>query len=177
MAAETKNMGIEEPYFFSTHPRMVERVASLNAILEVIPPANGEVNAAIFQLKTTEVRVVSLAEDISMHRYKSVIMLLEKADLSSSGYPEYCNYYLGEAYRQRGDDGDEERAFLAYREAINAAPEFAPTYRALGLYYLKQKDFENARQFFGAYLQRDPDAIDREYIRFYIETLEKREGS
>ena len=177
MAAETKNMGIEEPYFFSTHPRMVERVASLNAMLKVMPSADGEVNSEVFLQNTTEVRIVSLEEDISMNRYKSVILLLEKADMSSSGYPEYCKYYLGEAYRQRSDDGDEERAFLAYREAIITAPEFAPPYRALGLYYLKQKDFENARQFFGAYLQRDPDAIDKEYIRYYIETIEKGEGS
>ena len=177
MAAETKNMGIEEPYFFSTHPRMVERVASLNAMLEVMPPADGEVNSEAFLQNTAEVRIVSLEEDISMNRYKSVIMLLEKADMSSSGLPEYYKYYLGEAYRQRDDNGDKERALLAYREAINAAPEFAPTYRALGLYYLKKKDFENARQFLGVYLQLDPDAIDKEYILYYIETLEKEEGS
>lgn len=177
MAAETKNMGIEEPYFFSTHPRMVERVESLNEMLEAMPPADGEVNSEVFMQKTKDVRIVSLEEDISMNRYKSVIMLLEKADMSSSGYPEYCKYYLGEAYRQRGDTGDEDRALIAYQEAINAAPEFAPTYRALGLYYLKQKDSENARQFLEGYLQRDPDAIDKNYIRYYIENLEKGEGS
>ena len=177
MADETKNMGIDEPYFFSTHPRMVERVASLNEMVKVMPPAAGEINSEAFLQKTTEIRIVSLEEDLSMNRYKSVIMLLEKAEMPLSGYPEYCQYYLGEAYRQRGDGGDEERAFLAYRKAINAAPEFAPTYRALGLYYLKKKDAENARQFLEAYLQRDPDAIDREYIRHYIKTLEKGEGS
>lgn len=177
MAAETKNMGIEEPYFFSTHPRMVERVESLNEMVEAMPPADGEVNSEVFLQKTKDVRIVSLEEDISMNRYKSVIMLLEKADMSSSGYPEYCKYYLGEAYRQRGEIGDENLAFLAYQQALNAAPEFAPTYRALGLYYLKQKDSENARQFLEGYLQRDPDAIDKNYIRYYIENLEKGEGS
>lgn len=177
MAAETKNMGIEEPYFFSTHPRMVERVESLNEMLKDMPPIDGEINSEVFLQRTKDVRIVSLEEDISMNRYKSVIMLLEKADISSSGYPEFCKYYLGEAYRQRGDIGDEDRAFLSYQEAMNAAPEFAPTYRALGLYYLKQKDFENARQFLEGYLQREPDAIDKNYIHNYIETLEKGEGS
>ena len=177
MAAETKNLGIEEPYFFSTHPRMVERVASFQEMLEVMPCTYGEINAEVFLQNTAQVRIVSLEEDISMHRYQSVIMLLEDADMSAAGYPEYCRYYLGEAYRQRGEGGDEERALLAYREAINAAPDFAPTYRALGLYYLKQKDFENARQFLEAYLQRAPDSIDREYILYYIETLDKGEGS
>ena len=177
MAAETKNMGVDEPYFFSTHPRMIERVASLNEMLEVMPPADGEINSEVFLQNTKEIRIVSLEEDISMNRYKSVIMLLEQADMFSSAYPKYYRYYLGEAYRQRGDDGDEERAFLAYREAINAAPEFAPTYRALGLYYLKKKDIENAKQFLETYLQRDPDAIDREYINHYIEALDKGEGS
>jgi beta-barrel assembly-enhancing protease len=177
MAAETKNMGIEEPYFFSTHPRMVERVESLNEMLEDMPPIDGEINTEVFMQLTKDVRIASLEEDISMNRYKSVIMLLEKTDMSSSGYPEYCKYYLGEAYRQRGDIGDEDRAFIAYQEAINAVPEFAPTYRALGLYYLKQKDYEKARKFLEGYLQRDPDAIDKNYIHHYIETLEKGEGS
>lgn len=177
MAAETKNMGTEEPYFFSTHPRMVERVESLNEMLQDMPPFDSEVNSEVFLLKTKEVRIVSLEEDISMNRYKSVIMLLENADISSSGYPEFCKYYLGEAYRQRGDIGDNDRAFLAYQEALSAAPEFAPTYRALGLYYLKQKDLENARFFLEGYLLRDPDAIDKNYIHYYIESLEKEEGS
>ena len=124
-----------------------------------------------------EYRYAQRTQRMGSSAIRELLKYTEKPDIISSGYPEYCKYYLGEAYRQRGDIGDEDRAFLAYKEAITAAPEFAPTYRALGLYYLKQKDFENAREFLEGYLQRDPDAIDKNYIHHYIETLEKREGS
>ncbi|MGW8313307.1 MAG: M48 family metalloprotease [Desulfuromonadales bacterium] len=176
LAYETKNMGEKEPFFFSTHPRMVERVASLNAMLDSKPPRDGETGAFIFQERTLEIRIVSLKEDLSMNRYKSVIMLLEGPE-TPQGYPKEYKFYLGEAYRLRGEEGDADRAFLAYQEAINAAPEFSPTYRALGLHYLKKKDNENARRYLEDYLQRDPDASDREYIRYYIDTLERGEGS
>lgn len=172
LAAETKNMGVEEPFFFSTHPRMVERVASLASMLKEKPPSDGEVGAEIFLQKTAAVRRVSLEEDLSMNRYRSVIMLLEGQG-QPPGYPRHFKFYLGEAYRQRGDDGDAERALQAYQEAIVAAPEFPSTYRALGLYYLRQKDHERARSFLETYLQRSPDAADREYILNYIQILGK----
>ncbi len=172
LAAETKNMGDKEPFFFSTHPRMVERVASLNSMLEKDPPSGREVNAEVFLREVAAVRLAALEEDLSMNRSKSVIMLLDGPE-PPSGYPRQFKYYLGEAYRQRGKDGDSERALQAYQEAIAAAPEFPPTYRALGLYYLKQKDYAQARQYLETYLQRSPDAADREYIRQYIKTMEK----
>jgi predicted Zn-dependent protease len=175
MADETKNMGIEEPFFFSTHPRMVERVASFEVMLAKYPPSDGEVGAEVFLQKTAAVRIASLEEDLSMNHYKSVIMLLETPD-SPPGYPRHYKFYLGEAYRQRGDEGDAERALQAYQEAILVAPEFSPTYRALGLYYLKQKDFERARHSLETYLQRTPDADDQAYIQYYIKTIEKGEG-
>ncbi|RLB67049.1 MAG: hypothetical protein DRH08_04650 [Deltaproteobacteria bacterium] len=175
LAEETKNMGKKEPFFFSTHPRMVERVESLNAMMKGNPPPGGDIGAETFLQKTAVVRIASMEEDLSMNRYKSVILLLGKSD-SPPGYPEYFKYYLGEAYRLRNNAGDEEQALQAYQEAVVAAPEFAPTYRALGLYYLKKKDHENARQFLETYLQRAPDAGDQEYIRYYIDNLEKGEG-
>jgi predicted Zn-dependent protease len=176
LSDETKNMGEEEPFFFSTHPRMVERVANLNAMMRESPPPDGEIDTRTFLQKTAAVRIVSMEESLSMNRYKSVILLLENSD-SPPGYPEYFKYYLGEAYRLRGDVGDVEQSFQAYQETIAAAPEFSPTYRALGLYYLKKKDYENAKQFLEIYLQRVPDASDKEYIRYYIDNLEKGEGS
>jgi predicted Zn-dependent protease len=176
LAAETKNMGEKEPFFFSTHPRMEERIASINALLAQDPPTGQYVGAAIFLEKTAVVRVASLEEDLSMDRFKSVIFLLER-DEPPPGYPKQFKFYLGEAYRQRGEAGDEERALQAYEEAIAAAPEFAPSYRALGLHYLKQKDFENARHNLEMYLQLAPEAKDRDYIRFYIEMIDKGGGS
>ncbi len=176
LADETKNTDEEEPFFFSTHPRMVERVASLNEMLVEKPPSDGEIGEEVFLHETETVRIASLEEDLSMNRYKSVILLLEGAD-SPPGYPRYYKYYLGEAYRQRGDTEDEEHAFQAYQEAMVSAPGFAPTYRAIGIHYLKQKDNENARKFLELYLQRVPDAGDQEYIRYYIDNLENGEGS
>ena len=67
-------------------------------------------------------------------------------------YPLSAWFYLGEAYRLRDEEGDAASSAEAYATAIAQAPEFAPSYRALGLYYMKQGDARQAEDHFTRYL-------------------------
>jgi len=99
-----------------------------------------------------------------------VLLILERQD-AFLRYPPSAWYYLGEAYRLRNEEGDTERAVTAYRTAIQQSPEFAPPYRALGLYYMKHNDPAEAEDFFSRYLELAPDAMDRDYIEYYRTSL------
>jgi len=102
-----------------------------------------------------------------------LLALEDKARLA--GYPATVHFYLGEAYRMRGGKDDGELAEAEYHKAVNLAPSFAPSYRALGLAHMKKKKNREALRNFRRYLQLAPDARDRPYISGYISQLE-REG-
>ena len=78
------------------------------------------------------------------------------------------NYFFGEMYRQRGEDGDQELAMAAYTKSIesgNAPPE---AFKNLGYLYLKSKELQRAQDIFRKYLDTSPDATDRAMIEFYM---------
>ena len=79
------------------------------------------------------------------------------------------NFFRGEMYRQRGEEGDGDRALQAYQAAIegeNAPPE---AFRNAGYLLLKKKQLANAQAMFSQYLTREPNATDRDMIEFYME--------
>lgn len=54
---------------------------------------------------------------------------------------------------------------------MKRAPEFAPSYRALGLMRMRQKQNAEALRYFDKYLQLEPNAEDRRYIELYRKRL------
>jgi tetratricopeptide (TPR) repeat protein len=102
-----------------------------------------------------------------------VLLILERED-AFTRYPPSAWYYLGEAYRLRNEEGDTGKSVNAYQTAIRLAPEFAPPYRALGLYYMKNDQPLQADDYFSQYLELQPDATDRDYIEYYRANLGSR---
>jgi len=174
LSAEVKALEIKEPFFFSSHPKLQQRVENYN---ELIGKENavGEDLRASFLEHTGKVRMDNLANEISMDRYKSVILMLED-EKRRAEYPPEAQFYLGEAYRRRGKDGDEKLAEQFYDRTIAQAPQFAPSYRALGMICLKHKEYRRAAENFDLYLTLAPDAKDAAYVRQYSE-LAKQKGA
>lgn len=171
MMAEVKALDIDEPYFFSTHPRLKERVASFKKLISNADQKFGKTGEKRFLKATAEIRIVSLKEDIARRRYRSVLLVLEdKSRLAN--YPAEAHFYLGEAYRLRGGEKDGELAEAAYRQAVKLVPSFAPSYRVLGLYCMKRKKGEEAARNFRNYLKLAPEAADKPYILGYIKQIE-----
>lgn len=171
MADEAKALDQDDPIFFSSHPRMKERVESFQTMLAKQPSPGGERGAEVFRAMISSLKVDSLEEDLSMNRAACVILALEGEE-EPVGYPVHYQYYLGEAYRLRGDEGDVEKALAAYRCAIDAAPDFPDSYRALGFYYLKAKETDKARSYLQRYLDYEQDEAERTYVDFYLSKLQ-----
>ena len=81
-------------------------------------------------------------------------------------------YWLGEAYRLRGDVGDTERAASAYRNAIDRAPDLAAAWRGIGEVARRAGRRAEAIDAYRRYLDGAPDALDREAIRAELERLQ-----
>jgi len=170
LLAEVKALDIKEPYFFSTHPSLVERINSFNELVGQYHGPKGYRGEEAYKDRVGKLKLELLSDYLEIGQYQSVILILEDKT-AFKRYPSLARFYLGEAYRLRGDEGDIELAVKAYKETIRQEPDFAPPYRVLGIYYMKQDKPAQAKTFFDKYLELSPDAPDRGYIENYRSSL------
>jgi len=173
LLAEVEALEIDEPYFFSTHPGLEERIQSFNELVQRHGTTNGYQGAEAYRSHVDKLQLVLLADYLELSQHQSVLLILERPD-AFVRYPPSAWYYLGKAYHLRNEGGDAERSVNAYRTAIQQAPEFAPSYRALGLYYMKNNKPVQADNYISHYLELQPDAADRDYIEHYRTSLKAR---
>jgi predicted Zn-dependent protease len=175
LIAEIKAENIKEPFFFATHPKLADRVENMKKLSAGAPPDGEGTSTADYTNKMMEVRVDNLEMMLSMGRAKSALIMLSDPERSAE-LPPQVDYYLGEAYRLRGEEGDIKLAEQAYRKAIEAAPEFAPSYRALGVLRLKANHYADAQTYLDRYLELAPSAPDRKYVENYLKIARKKAG-
>jgi len=166
LLAEVEALDIDEPYFFSTHPGLQERIDSFRQLAAPYASAGGYRGEEAYQAHVGALREHLLADYLGLGQFQSVLLILTRED-AFTRYPPAAWYYLGEAYRMRGQEGDADRAAEAYRTALARAPGFAPTYRALGLQSMKSGESKAAARYFTRYLELAPAAPDRAYIEMY----------
>lgn len=174
LLAEVKALDIQQPFFFSSHPRLEERIASFRELNEKAGRSSDVTGSTRYLTNTRKPRDEILQRYLDMRQDKILILMLEGA-ANHSRYPEYWPYFLGEAYRHRGQEGDLERAAQAYQQAVALAPDYAATYRALGILQMRQERAEAALANFQRYLELHPSAEDSGYIAQYIESLEPKD--
>ena len=172
LADEAEAAGITEPFFFSSHPRMQERIESFGERVAGGNGVAGERGTEVYVQQTSELRELVLKKDIQLNRYASVIHGLREE--RRSRYPKRAVFYLGQAYGLRGEEGDDEKALEAYRQAISLEPDFAPSYRELGIAMLKKHSWQEAQSNLTRYLELEPRAADRPYIENYLQEIERQ---
>lgn len=170
MREEVKALDLDEPFLYSSHPRLSERIDTMQQLAAAQAPNGAVQNADRFHHMTQALRARVLDRYLATQKYQTLVLILENPRLRPR-YPAYADYYLGEAYRQRGQDGDTTLAEHAYRTAMRVAPDYAPSYRALGLLLMKQGDKPAARELLTTYLNMAPQAEDRGYVKAYIAKL------
>lgn len=173
LADEVKVLDIKEPFFFASHPRLRERIENFNALIADYRGPAGETGEARYAEHTRGLREQWLKAQLSEGKPKSIIHVLANPAMLGR-YPLHAAYYLGEAYRLRGDEGDADKAVAAWRQALEKAPDFAPSYRALGVHEMKQHDWAAAKTHLARYLALAPDAKDAAYVRDYLAIIEEK---
>jgi len=174
LAAEVKALELNEPYFFASHPKLLDRIENFKA-LSAGYKGSGRIGEDEFLEVDRSVRLSVLQKDLSLNRYQRIILVLENENTMAK-FPPSANYFLGEAYRRRGKEGDLDKAMKSYEKAALLAPDFYRTYEALGIIYFKKNDYENAGRHLNKYLAIAPnDARGRAYIQQYVNTINKEE--
>jgi len=153
----------------ATHPGGARRVAEMAALVAEFAPG-GRIGREEYLRRTARTRLDAVEEALARCDHRLVLLALEDGG-AADGYPAYVDYYLGQAYRLRDDEGDTERAEAAYLRAIERAPSFAPAHRALGRHYLKGSRPEPAARHLERYLELAPDATDRAFVEADLERV------
>lgn len=176
LLAEAKANQQQQSSFFSSHPKLTERINSYQQLIQQHYKTTNKqekkarIAQALFLQKTQALRLADLKSNLSYGRYNSLILILENP-ANHYKYPSFAHYYLGEAYRLRAATGDQTRSYLAYRTAIKKSPNFPHSYRALGVYYMKQKNYKKARHSFSKFLSLAPGDKEADYVKYYLKTM------
>lgn len=172
VAKELEERKIKEPpYFFADHPKVLEREMNMAKFAQEVP-AGGERAHDHYLEETARARLDALEAVWKRNDGKLLVALLATDNLMPT-LPKYCRFYLGEGYRLRNSEGDLARAVDEYEQTLLDAPEFAPTWNALGRVRMRQGDKARALEAFQKYLELAPNAPDAGYTRQYVERLHK----
>ena len=161
----------QKPGLFSkTHPSSAKRILTLQEFVtenyseKEDDPGGRERHVAMLN----QYYMMLMEDQIDTNRFGRTKSMLERhVDIGVE--QSRIDFFYGEMFRQRDEEGDEAFAKEAYfraTQAINPIPEAS---RNLGYLHLKEKNLEQAKHLFRQYLALNPDADDRAMIEFYLE--------
>lgn len=172
LAKEVKLSEVQESFFYSTHPKLKDRVENFTK-LAAQQSGSGVMNESEYASQMDKLRIQTLEQELSFGRYKHIIAMLSDEKVLKR-YPPTVHYYLGEAYRKRNEKEDADIAMREFDRVVELKSDFPPVYRAKGLLLMSQNKNALAVAEFKRYLELAPEASDKSYVHGYLETLAKQ---
>lgn len=161
--------GIEEPYFFGTHPNVRQRIENVNNWLaeKYRGKITGIKNTDVFQSRISRLVLVNARLDLRRGRFFVAQRAVEKF-LAIKQDDARAYFLLGEIFRQRGRQDDAAAAIKNYEKSISLNPSFPEPHKAMGLIHYKDGEKRLAKKYFESCLLLSPETIDRAYIQGYL---------
>jgi len=161
--------GIEEPYFFGTHPNVRQRIENVNNWLaeKYRGKITGIKNTDVFQSRISRLVLVNARLDLRRGRFFVAQRAVEKF-LAIKQDDARAYFLLGEIFRQRGRQNDAAAAIKNYEKSISLNPSYPEPHKAMGLIHYKDGEKRLAKKYFESCLLLSPETIDRAYIQGYL---------
>jgi len=166
---EIEAEGIEEPFFFGTHPNIRQRIENVKDWLAGDRMDKHIVvkNTAEFQTRLQRVILANARLDLRLGRFdiarKSVAKYLAMKPQDARAY-----YLFGEILRQRDRQNDAGAAVSYFEKAIALDPSYPEPHKAMGLMHYKEGQKQLAKKFFESCLLLSPNTSDKAYIQGYL---------
>lgn len=164
---------VERPFFFSSHPKLEERIKNFSSMNNSQDSTSGKTEQGRYLSVLGDVRVNALTDKLEHGDYKSLIALLEQETLRET-YGDYAYYFLGEAYRLRNQEGDFDNAISSYEKIVDG-DQFPEVSYSLGVLYLKRGELEEALNQFHRYLSVGTDSTKVEFSKHYLKQIDKKQ--
>jgi len=152
---------------FASHPPAEERREVLAAAAKRDWPGAARTGADEYRAALAPHRMGFLYDEVRRRRFGESLVLFDRL-LKSSPRDGQVQYFKGEAYRQRGREGDTRLALEAYRAALEMDSTPPEVHRSLGTVLRQAGENAEATRAFQRYLELKPGAEDAELIRSYL---------
>ena len=182
---DSADRGPIETFFFGSHPRLQERIASTKELLktryaDAATKPEAVKNTEDFELRMRTVVRENAALDIRAGRFSIAQRQLDRV-LAITPRDPTAHLYYGDLHRlqsQRAKSvadkrSEAEQALVSYQRAAELDPAFPDPFRQLGFLYYQQKDSVKAREAFEKYLALKPDAPDARRVKEYLVELNR----
>ena len=159
---------------FASHPRTAERLTDVQAAAQG-HGGGGRLEREAYRAAVRPFLAQWLEDELSRRMYDTSVRVI--GDLRALAEPDLeatYTFFLAEAFRRRGKDGDAVRAQSLYEEAVALPDPPAAAFREHGMSLRAQGDAEGATAAFQRYLALAPDAADAAFVRQYLSELETR---
>lgn len=166
-----------EPFFFNTHPRLVERIESYEDILKRDGGALAHggalrIGEVAFLARTRILVFDNALLDLHAGRFLQAQRGLRKfVALNPEDAPGH--YFLAESYRRQNDPKLHPEAIRLYEGAFSLDSAYADPYKGLGTLYYQAGQPAQAARALERYLELAPAAPDRGYIQGILEEVSK----
>ncbi len=169
MKKELDEEKLKEPFFYSSHPRLQERIDTFDSLTKTTyrDRLGGAKNADLFLKKIQRVVLENARLDLKAGRFHTAQWGAEKGIAIRPNDPK-AHYLLGEVLRQKAGDGDVQKAGQHYQKAIALDPAYPDPHKGVGLILVKRGEACLAKKSLQSYLALAPTASDRAYIDGYI---------
>ncbi len=164
----------KEPFFFGTHPRLVDREKNflrLNQAAAKRATTTGEKGEERFVAGTRPILLINGELEMRAGRViaaRDQLWRYRAADPNSVR----VRWLIGENERLAGAAGDPAEARKVLEEALAMDETFAPAHRSLGILLFRAGDRAAAAPHLQRFLDLDRTAHDRAYIQAYLEKCE-----
>ncbi|MFL0798347.1 MAG: M48 family metallopeptidase [Cellvibrionaceae bacterium] len=173
LSAEVKEHDYKSGGLFSSHPKLERRIKNFNNLCKA--PSNdcdqGVIGVEAYRVVSNDIRDVAFASKLESGKYSEVISNFSDhescLECDSAGF-----YYLVEAYRRRGREGDLEKALGVLERYTKNGSQDSRAFHSYGLIFMKKGMKEEAIRNFKKHLQTT-DGSDEEMIAFSNYYLKK----
>ena len=157
---------------FASHPRTAERLADVQAAAQG-HGGGGRLEREAYRAAVRPFLAQWLEDELSRRMYDTSIRVI--TDLRALAEPDLqatYTFFLAEAFRRRGKDGDAVRAEALYEDALALPDPPAAAFREQGMALRARGERAAAAAAFRRYLALAPEAGDVAFVKQYLTELE-----
>lgn len=157
---------------FATHPPSRERLNDIRTVAASVGEQTRERNRDRYRDVMRPFLPRWLDENLGQRQYATSILVIGGllADAPQADRA-LLTFYLGEAYRRRGQAGDDQRAAERYAQAVAMPDTPVEAWREHGFALRQQGRIVQAREALQRYLAQAPQADDRAFVQRELDTL------
>jgi predicted Zn-dependent protease len=174
LSTEARRRKKKEPFFFGSHPRLAERIASHRALVAALPAARrgtGELGVESYAAILREVLPLNADAALRAGDIDGALMDVRAGLALQPGSPA-LRLVEADALRRRQQPGDDGRSLAAYRALVAEQPDLAPAWRGLGLVAQRLGQTPAAAEAYRRYLTLAPSAPDHELVHSLLRQCE-----